>query len=116
MTSQQFAQYLEAKTQAHLSNADNLASNHKDDEAIMEKIRANMYKIVVQFMDIARKRTPNNVPTTAIKRINTYLLPQWQNALAEAQRHDDHVKITHEEVKISTMSEIIKFMEGQKSE
>ena len=116
MTQQQFTHYLTTQAQAHLSKADRLMKNDKQDEAIMEKIRANMYKVAAAFISMAERRTPHNVFTSAKERINNSLLPQWRNALAEARKHGDYVKTTHEEIKISTMEEIIKIMETQKNE
>ena len=114
--SQQFAHYLTTQAQAHLSKADRLTKDDKQDEAIMEKIRANMYKVATAFICMAERRTPHDVFTAAKERINNCLLPQWQNALAQAHKHGDHVRIAHEEIKISTMTKIINMMEAQKSE
>jgi len=103
-----FKRYLAEQNQIQLDKANELSQKDRQDEAIMAKITANMYDILTSFSNAAEKNFPDN----AFDRITCFMEEQlrtpWQQSLATAEQHGNHVKVAHENIKLTTLAGIEK--------
>lgn len=106
----QFKLYLAEQKQIQLDCASELSQEGKQDEAIMAKITANMYNILTMFSNAAEKNFPDNAFARITCFMETELRTPWQQSLATAEQHADHVKVAHENIKLSTLAEIEKVL------
>jgi len=95
-----FVDYLKAQQAICLENSKQLAADDKGDEAILEKIHANMFGIFITVAQFS-----NATPDFVAKRIKCIPAP-WHKSLEQAILHKDHEKEAQERVKIAAMAEI----------
>ena len=100
-----FIEYLNAEKKDCLAKAGELENDTRRDEAIMAKIRANVYGIFVAVTQTSEKGDPDN-PVGFIREKFESIPEAWKESLAEAERHNDYVKTMNERVKLETLAAI----------
>ena len=101
----EFIEYLNAEKKDCLAKAGELENNTRRDEAIMLKIRANVFGIFVAVTQTAEKGDPDN-PAGFVREKIESIPGAWTESLAEAERHNDYVKIMNERIKLETIAAI----------
>lgn len=100
-----FKTYLEREKSSCLMRTETLAKDSRQDEATMEKIRANVFDIFIAVSGAAETRFPENAKSFLLNRIET--IPQaWETSKATAQKHGDYTKALIEEIKLQAICEI----------
>jgi len=97
---QNFIDYLQQQQTCHLSEAETLTAALRTDEAVLEKVRANICGI---FLTLAQ--TPNQDDGFLEKMMEKIPAP-WHETLEKAIKHNDFKQETLERVKIAVMAEI----------
>jgi len=87
-----FMNYLQENKKQCLSNAALLAADGRNDDSIMEKVRANVFDIFIQ--------------TKGQTHLLEHFLATWSNALTLADEHGDAASAAIEQVKLNVLSEI----------
>ena len=85
-----------------------LSMEGRTDEAIFEKVKANIYDVFRTVFSVAVKNGSGNadaVKTFFVQR--TEQIPAgWAAALEKAREHDDTVRMQTEQIKLDTVQEI----------
>lgn len=85
-----------------------LQADDRADEAIFEKVKANVYDIFRTVFSVAVQTCKED--PDAVQRFFALRLEQiptsWAAALEEAKRHDDAVKMRLEQIKLDTVGAI----------
>lgn len=85
-----------------------LSADGREDEAVFEKIRGNVYEIFETVLSAAVKAKGED--EAAVREFFLQKLSQipqsWQTALTAARAHDDAAKVKTEEVKLSAAEDI----------
>jgi len=85
--------YLQENKKRCLEDAARFAADNREDDAILAKIRANVFDI---FMQTGGKTD----------KVFGILQSKWKEALALAQEHGDTSAIAIEQIKLEVLSEI----------
>ena len=100
--------YLDAAMARCAEQEKKLIADERKDEAVFEKIRANVYNIFRSVLDVAVQNCgedADKIRDFFMKRIE--LIPASWNASYEAARqHDDTAKMQIEEIKLAVVREI----------
>ncbi|MCL2573662.1 MAG: hypothetical protein FWE34_03810 [Defluviitaleaceae bacterium] len=91
----EFLRYLLEKQEHCIEESKKMTEEGREDEAIFEKVRANIYGIFTTF----------KTPDVAAKMID--VIPKaWHESLAKAIKNNDHEKEAEERIKIAVMEDI----------
>ena len=101
----EFIDYLKTQQQKHLAISKELANDERKDEAVLQKIRANVFEIFIAISTVAQKQSPDAPINFITDRIERICKP-WEESLSQAKLHSDYTKITIEEIKITAIKEI----------
>lgn len=103
-----FTEYLESEREACLSEADELAEDDRHDEAVMAKIRANIFGIFAIVSQTAGKQIAESREAFIRRQIET--IPEaWEKSLSAAESCGDDGKAMIERIKLDAMAEIGKY-------
>lgn len=75
----------------------------REDEAVFERIRANVYGIFRTVLSVAAKRDGGE---DFFRQRLTQIPESWQAAYAQARQHGDAVQMRLEQLKLDTAEEI----------
>lgn len=85
-----------------------LNEDGRSDEAIFEKVKANIYDVFRTVLSVAKKT--GNGDADAVKSFFTQRAEQipagWAAALEKAKEHSDTVRMRTEQIKLDTVHEI----------
>ncbi|MCL2620036.1 MAG: hypothetical protein FWD97_03760 [Defluviitaleaceae bacterium] len=95
-----FLEFLRNEQDNCLAKAEKLTADGRVDEAVLQKVRANIFGI---FETVTK--VPDQTPETVV-RLMDKIPAQWYHSLETAIRHGDFEKETLERVKITAMDEI----------
>jgi len=95
-----FLEYLRSEQDDCLANAEKLATDGRADEAVLQKVRANIFGI---FETVAK--SPNQTSEVLVGLMQKISTP-WHKSLETAIKHGDFEKEALERVKITAMDEI----------
>jgi len=95
-----FVDYLQSRQGSCLADAKKLETDNREDEAILEKVRANIYGI---FATLAQR--PNATKEYLLDMMEKVPAP-WGVSLEKAIQHGDHDKEAQERVKLAAMAKI----------
>lgn len=106
--SRDFALWLQQRIAVCKEKQAELTADDRKDEAVFERIRANVYEIFHTVLTVACKTSGGDTAKArsffASKLVS---LPQnWKTALAAAQKHGDIKRITEECIKLDVLAEI----------
>jgi len=96
----EFILYLQRQQKHHLSEAKKFAQDGRNDEANLEKVKANIFSV---FATVAK--IPNQ-PTDFLAGKMDEIPTAWHESLKKAIEHGDYEKELQERVKIAVMEEI----------
>ena len=80
-----------------------LTADNRQDEAVFEKIRSNVFEIFTAVLNAARKQPE---PMDFFRRQLTAIPSNWEAALALAKAHGDDAKAHTEEIKLDALRTI----------
>lgn len=85
-----------------------LLADERKDEAIFEKVKANVYDIYRTVLSVAVKNCNGDSDTVrSFFERNTEKIPSsWAISYDKAKQHNDAVKMRLEQIKLDTVSEI----------
>jgi len=95
-----FINYLQREKMQSLGQAQTLANDNRQDEAIMAKIRANVFGI----FETTAKGGHN------VQKLLEVIPKPWEESLEQAKATNDHIKITQEQIKLQAIAEIKAFL------
>lgn len=95
-----FIEYLKNQQSLSLAKSKKMLDEQREDEAILEKIRANIFGIF-----IAMAKMPNQSPKFLEIKMDE-IPTAWHESLEKALEYNDHEKEAQERIKIATMEEI----------
>jgi len=104
-TAKPFIELLESQKKDCLSKASGLAQDNRQDEADMQKIRANVFGIFTALSRTAKERFPGNQATFIQEQI-TKISQTWEESLLTAESHGDPVNTMKERIKLDAITEI----------
>ena len=87
-----------------------LTADERLDEAVFEKIRANVYEIFLSVLATAEKQP---APLDFFRRQLTAIPANWEAALEAARAHNDEAKAHTEALKLDTVRSIREQLEGR---
>ena len=104
--SREFTLWLQQRIDTCKEKQAKLAADDRTDEAIFERIRANVYDIFHTVLTVAWKTSGGDAAKArsffAAKLIS---LPQnWKTALVAAEKHGDIKRITEERIKLDVLA------------
>jgi len=99
---EKFINYLQKQQKHHLAEAERLANEQREDDAVLEKVRANIYGI---FISLAQSPYVN-VGVSFMEQKMQQIPSAWHISLENAIKHGDFEKETLERVKIAVMADI----------
>ena len=103
----EFQQWLEDRKGDSARKSDALAGEGRQDEAILERIRGNVFGIFVSVTQAAMKNANGEDVQAAFFERNLANIPtNWRTALDRAIARDDAVEIAKEEAKLAALGEI----------
>lgn len=85
-----------------------LNEDGRDDEAIFEKVKANIYDVFRTVLSVAVKTgkgDPDTVKSFFVQRAEQ-IPAGWAAALEKAKEHNDTVRMQTEQIKLDTIHEI----------
>lgn len=87
-----------------------LQADQREDEAVFQKIRANVYDIFCTMLTVAIKNSRGDAAETAhfFRQKWEQLSAAWSAARDRAEQHNDPVQLRLEEVKLDTAAEIVR--------
>jgi len=106
----QFIEYLKKEKEDCLKEAEALANDNRKDESNLVKIRSNMFEIVISISKVAEQRFPQNT-ISYIKEKISKIATSWEESLAMAELHNDHMKIMYGRIKLDAMAQISETLE-----
>lgn len=105
---EKFTAYLDAAIARCTEQEKTLIADERKDEAIFEKIRANVYNIFLTVFGAAlrnRDEDPEKVRAFFLKQIE-HIPASWKLTYEAAKQHDDTAKAQIEEIKLAVVQEI----------
>lgn len=96
-------EYLTAQAAACKANAATLTADNRCDEAVFEKIRANVYEIFGSVLNAAQKTED---PMAFFRARLVDIPANWEIALEWAQSHGDATRVHTETVKLEAVAAI----------
>lgn len=103
-----FMQFLEERILKCKERAAALERDHRNDEAVFEKVRENVYDIFRTVLKVAREQHGGD--DAAIRSFFESRLNQipasWETSLEKARQHGDENKALIEEIKLAAISDI----------
>jgi len=100
-----FTDYLEFQKASYLNKSIDLKREDRQDEADLAKIWANIFDIFLSITNAAKKQCADNA-NDFIRNYIEKLTAEWQKSLTEAEKHNDYIKATQEQAKLSAVSQI----------
>ena len=100
---EQFMTYLDEQAARLREESRQLAADHRRDEGDLAKIRANVYGICKSVLQVQG--------SVKAKAILTGLCDTWSKNLETAREHDDVKQAVIEEIKLETLTEILRKLE-----
>ncbi len=85
-----------------------LREDSREDEAVLEKIRTNIYGMFSAMFEVAARRSQDEPATTKLlffKRAES-CAAEWEDSLQKADSNGDVLKMTIEKLKLDTFAEI----------
>ncbi len=107
MFTEEMNAYLLAQRERCEARAEALAGESREDEAVFEKIRLNVFEIFRTVLSAAKTATGS--PEEALRFFSDRLrqIPEaWEKSLAAAQSHGDGVKAHIEKLKLDAVAQI----------
>ena len=80
-----------------------LTADNRQDEAVFEKIRSNVFEIFSAVLNAARKQSD---PVDFFRRQLTAIPANWEAALEKAEAHSDEAKAHTERIKLDAVRAI----------
>ena len=100
-------QYLASQAEACARRFDALRADCREDEAVFQRIRGNVFDIFRTVADAAEKQPE---PMAFFRQRLTDIPAAWETALMQAQRHGDEGKAHIESIKLEAVREIRAFL------
>lgn len=106
-------QFLEARIAKCRERAEVLEKDFRQDEAVFEKVRKNVYDIFKTVLSVARKQHEGDEAAirlffeTRLEKIAA----DWEMSLENARQHSDTDKMLIEEIKLAALNDIRAAME-----
>lgn len=95
--------FLNEQADACKARAAALTADNRQDEAVFEKIRGNVFEIFTAVLNAARKQPE---PMAFFRRQLTAIPANWEAALEKAAAHDDEAKAHTERIKLDAVRAI----------
>ena len=95
--------FLNEQAEACKARAAALTANNRQDEAVFEKIRGNVFEIFTAVLNAARKQSD---PVDFFRRQLTAIPSNWEAALEKAEAHGDEAKAHTERIKLDAIRAI----------
>lgn len=95
--------FLNEQAEACKARAAALTADNRQDEAVFEKIRGNVFEIFTAVLKAARKQPE---PMAFIRRQLTAIPANWAAALEKAETHGDESKAHTERIKLDAVRAI----------
>ena len=106
--SEKFTAYFDAAIAGCAEREKTLIADDRKDEAVFEKIRANVYNIFRSVLEVAVQtcgEDAEKIRDFFLKRVE--LIPvSWHAAHETAKQHNDTAKVQIEEIKLAVVQEI----------
>jgi len=100
-----FTGFLESEKEDCLSKANGLAKDNRQDEADMQKIRANVFGIFATLSRTAEERFPDSQAQFLREQIEK-ISRAWEESLSAAESRGDPINAMKERVKLDAIAEI----------
>lgn len=104
----QFYEYFDAAIARCHQRGKELQTDDRQDEAIFEKVKANVYDLSRTVFSVAKRTGKGDIE--AVKRfflLNMTKIPSsWSAAYDQAKQHGDTVRMQLEQIKLDTINEI----------
>ena len=91
------------QAEACKARADALTADNRQDEAVFEKIRGNVFEIFTAVLNAARKQSD---PADFFRRQLTAIPANWEAALEKAEAYGDEAKAHTERIKLDAVRAI----------
>ena len=95
--------FLNEQAEACKARATSLTTDNRQDEAVFEKIRGNVFEIFTAVLNAARKQSD---PVDFFRRQLTAIPANWEAALEKAEAHGDEAKAHTERIKLDAVRAI----------
>ena len=95
--------FLNEQAEACKARAAALTADSRQDEAVFERIRGNVFEIFTAVLNAARKQPE---PMAFFRRQLTAIPANWEAALEKAAAHDDEAKAHTERIKLDAVRAI----------
>ena len=95
--------FLNEQAEACKARAAALTTDNRQDEAVFEKIRSNVFEIFTAVLNAAQKQSN---PADFFRRQLTAIPANWEAALEKAEAHGDEAKAHTERVKLDAVRAI----------
>lgn len=95
--------FLNEQAEACKARAAALTADNRQDEAVFEKIRGNVFEIFTAVLNAARKQPE---PMAFFRRQLTAIPSNWEAALEKAEAHGDEAKVHTERIKLDAVRAI----------
>ena len=95
--------FLNEQAEACKARAAALTADNRQDEAVFEKIRSNVFEIFTAVLNAARKQSD---PADFFRRQLTAIPANWEAALEKAEAHGDEAKAHTERIKLDAVRAI----------
>lgn len=95
--------FLNEQAEACKALATSLTADNRQDEAVFEKIRGNVFEIFTAVLNAARKQSD---PVDFFRRQLTAIPANWEAALEKAEAHGDEAKAHTERIKLDAVRAI----------
>ena len=95
--------FLNEQAEACKARAAALTADNRQDEAVFEKIRGNVFEIFTAVLNAARKQSD---PVDFFRRQLTAIPANWEAALEKAEAHGDEAKAHTERIKLDAVRAI----------
>lgn len=95
--------FLNEQAEACKARAASLTADNRQDEAVFEKIRSNVFEIFTAVLNAARKQSD---PVDFFRRQLTAIPSNWEAALEKAEAHGDEAKAHTERIKLDSVRAI----------
>jgi hypothetical protein len=95
--------FMNEQAEACKARAAALTADNRQDEAVFEKIRGNVFEIFTAVLNAARKQSD---PVDFFRRQLTAIPANWEAALEKAEAHGDEAKAHTERIKLDAVRAI----------
>ncbi|MBQ8355155.1 MAG: hypothetical protein IJY40_05990 [Oscillospiraceae bacterium] len=95
--------FMNEQAEACKARAAALTADNRQDEAVFEKIRGNVFEIFTAVLNAARKQSD---PVDFFRRQLTAIPANWEAALEKAAAHGDEAKAHTERIKLDAVRAI----------